>query len=101
MDQLNVADLVVISVVDAKNRKVNSEIQVMDDVVDDPEAHHEYNIVFVPFITIDNDGKSVTLLQECLKVNTSNRTFYLLESFMTTFYKQPTLVLAYQDVMKE
>ena len=43
MDQLNEADLVVISVMDAKSRMVNSEIQVMDEFVEDTEAHHEFD----------------------------------------------------------
>ncbi|PWA80563.1 FAR1 DNA binding domain, Zinc finger, SWIM-type, MULE transposase domain, FHY3/FAR1 family [Artemisia annua] len=78
--QLNEAELVVVAVVDAE-------------IV-------WYNMVFVPFTAVDNDGKSVTLLRECLKVNAPNRTFWLPESFMTTFYKQPTLVIPYQDAMK-
>ena len=41
--QLNEADLVVVAVVDAENRMVNSEIQVMDEVVDNSDAHHVFD----------------------------------------------------------
>ncbi|PWA73656.1 hypothetical protein CTI12_AA259660 [Artemisia annua] len=40
---LNKAGLIVVAVVDAKNRVVNSQIQVMDEVVDDPDVHHVFD----------------------------------------------------------
>ena len=41
--QLNQANLVVVAVVNDEIRLVNSEIQVMDEVVDDPDAHHVFD----------------------------------------------------------
>ena len=41
--QLNEGDLVVVAVVNAEIRMVNSENQVVDEVVDDPEAHHVFD----------------------------------------------------------
>ena len=40
---LNESDLVVVALVYVENRMVNSEIQVMDEVVDDRDAHHVFD----------------------------------------------------------
>ncbi|PWA87341.1 FAR1 DNA binding domain, Zinc finger, SWIM-type, MULE transposase domain, FHY3/FAR1 family [Artemisia annua] len=59
-----------------------------------------YNMVFVSFTAIDNDGKSVAIVAGMLKSEYAESYIWLLESFLTTFYKQPTLVVTYQDAMK-
>lgn len=54
-------------------------------------------MVFVPFTAIDNHRKSVTIAVGMLKSKDTKSYIWLLESFMSAFNKQPTMVVTDQD----
>ncbi|GJW10301.1 FAR1-related sequence 5-like protein [Tanacetum coccineum] len=58
---------------------------------------NKYNMKFVPFISIDNHRKCVTLGSGMLLHEDTQSHTWLLMTFMTAFLKEPTMIVTDQD----
>nr|GEW89643.1 hypothetical protein [Tanacetum cinerariifolium] len=60
-------------------------------------VQHKYNMKFVPFIGIDNDGKCITLGSGMLFHEDTKSYTLLLNAFMTAFSHELTMIVTNQD----
>nr|GFB20798.1 protein FAR1-related sequence 5-like [Tanacetum cinerariifolium] len=58
---------------------------------------NKYKMVFVPFTTIDNHRKCVTVVAGLLKNETTKSYIWLLKAFMKAFRKAPSIVVTDED----